>query len=187
MKQKRIISLLLLLSAITFSIGCGNEQPENVPDDSEDTDTQDSAEKSTEYEFTRYDGYEFRVLNADDIYSMHAKIDPGEVNGDTLNDAEYDRCRTLESKTGIKFIETNVGVDSEVISYAQKSILANDDDYDIMYIPARHLVTLSSEGYLHNLLELDSLQLDSDWCCPNITTRALSVESYMPQQAIRSL
>lgn len=162
MKQKRIISLLLL-SAIIFSIGCSNEQSENVTDNSEDTVTHDSVNNSVEYEFTRYDGYEFRVLNADDIYSMHAKIDSGEINGDTLNDAEYERCRTLENKTGIKFIETNVGVDNEVISYAQKSILANDDDYDIMYIPARNVTTLSSEGYLHNLLDLDNLQLDSDW------------------------
>ena len=103
------------------------------------------------------------MLNADDIYSMHAKIDPGESNGDALNDAEYERCRTLEDKTGVKLVETNKDVNNGVISEAQKTIMAGDDAYDVIFVPARNLSALSSEGYLNNLLDLDELNLDREW------------------------
>ena len=159
--QKKIISILLLASIIA-SIGCSGEAAQSGDNTTASNTT--SAAPADEYEFsTAYEGYEYRVLNADDIYSMHAKIDPGEANGETLNDAEYERCRTLEDKMGIKFVETNLGVDSKVAEEATKVVLANEDAYDVIYIPARNMYALSSEGYFNNLLDLDGLQLDKEW------------------------
>lgn len=158
--KKKVISISLL-SALILSVGCGSKGA--VTETTPTGETETTAAQVEEYQFARFDGYEFRVLNADDIYSMHAKIDPGETNGDSLNDAEYERCRTLEDKMGIKFVETNFGVDNDVINEATKVVLAGDDTFDVMYIPARNLNSLSSEGYLNNLLDLKGLQLDREW------------------------
>lgn len=159
--KKRLLSLALLL-ALILPTACGETDGETKTNDTTDSQTT-SAPVDEEYVFPRWDGKEFRVLNADDIYSMHAKIDPGVSNGDMLNDAEYNRCRALEDKTGVKFVETNKGVDDEVIAEAQKAILAGDDTYDVIFVPACHLNTLFSEGYLNNLLDLDVLKLDREW------------------------
>ena len=160
--KKRILSLFLL-SALIISTGCAETANDPKMTETSDSQTTTTAPMEEEYVFPRWEGKEFRVLNADDIYSMHAKIDPGESNGDKLNDAEYDRCRTLEDKTGITFVETNKGVDADVISEAKKAVNSGDDIYDVIFVPARDLNTLSSAGHLNNLLDLDGLKLDREW------------------------
>lgn len=94
--KKRLLSLALLL-ALILPTACGETDGETKTTDTTDSQTT-TAPVEEEYVFPRWDGKEFRVLNADDIYSMHAKIDPGVSNGDMLNDAEYNRAAHLRTR-----------------------------------------------------------------------------------------
>ncbi|MFQ9149533.1 MAG: hypothetical protein ACLR5G_15300 [Eubacteriales bacterium] len=156
--KKRLLSLALLL-ALILPTACGETDGETKTNDTTDSQTT-SAPVEEEYVFPRWDGKEFRVLNADDIYSMHAKIDPVYQTA-TCSTTPSTTSAARGDKTGVKFVETNKGVDDEVIAEAQ-AILAGDDTYDVIFVPARNLNTLSSEGYLNNLLDLDGLKLDRE-------------------------
>ncbi|MBQ8508324.1 MAG: hypothetical protein IJ493_00260 [Clostridia bacterium] len=160
--MKRSITLLLLLSML-MTASCGSS---DVPTDttSASTDTTTEAPKEFVYEFNgNFGGEEFNILNAGDIYSMHAEIDREEITGESLDDAMYERCRTLEEKLNIVVKEDTKGVDSELASYAMQLIMAGDNVYDTMYIPTRDLYKFVSGGYLYNLLEVDGFNFDGEW------------------------
>ncbi|MBQ8508329.1 MAG: hypothetical protein IJ493_00285 [Clostridia bacterium] len=161
--MKRNITLLLLFSMLLTASCGGNDTPASDTTTAGTTDTTTVAQQS-DYEFVGdYGGSEFTILNAGDIYSMHAEINREEATGDPLDDAMYERCRLLEEKLNIVIVEETKGVDEELAKYAMQIVLAGDDSYDTMYLPARDLNKFTSEGYLYNLLEVDGLNLDGEW------------------------
>ncbi|MBQ8509029.1 MAG: extracellular solute-binding protein [Clostridia bacterium] len=149
----------LLLAALMLTTSCGGtSNPTNTPVDTT------TAEPEVTYEFTsNYGGYEFRILNADDIWSMHASITREQQTGEVLDDAMYRRCTTLEDKLNITLNETRLGIGDDVANEARTVILAGDDAYDIMYISAPNMQEFSTQGYVHNLLDFEELQLDQPW------------------------
>ena len=169
-KHSRFMSALLLAALLLSAVGCGNDSGPTGNSGSEDSSA-DNSETSTEtaksYEYADMGGREFRVLNAADIYSMHANIDRETTNGDMLNDAEYNRCRLLEEKMNIVFNETNQGVDNEVADTANRVLMAGEDAYDVIFMPARNLYSFLENGSLFNLLDFDELQLDEPWWLSN--------------------
>ncbi|MBQ8510244.1 MAG: hypothetical protein IJ493_10100 [Clostridia bacterium] len=166
MNAKKLTCLFLLTALLLTSCGGTSTGTDTTADMAEGTGTTTTTEEK-EYEFAEFDGYEFRILNADDIYSMHARIEAEETNGETLNDIQYERCRTLEEKMGITIAETNMGVDNDVANHASQVVMAGEDAYDIMYIPARDLKKFTGEGYLYNLLDFDEFNFDEAWWLQN--------------------
>ena len=165
MKTKlRTLSLLLaaLLASSALS-ACGSE-PVNTDNggDTSAADTSAEAEKGYDYP-TDYSGDTVNILNIEDIFSMHAVIDTGETNGDTLNDTQYNAVRKLEDMTGITWNETNVDLMSEFSNIVQQTILAGDDEYDIIYQGSMDFYKFTSQGFYLNLLDYDEIALDQPW------------------------
>ncbi len=176
MKIKQITASLaasvLLLSALSaVSLPSCSDAGQTTP--SSETQSRETTAPVTEqqeqafvYDYTAAQAYEsapFRILNAEDVYSMHAQIDRESTTGESLNDAMYTRCRTFEEKTGAKLEETGKHVDTELAQFAKKSVMAGEDAYDIIFIPARDLYTFASENALYNLHEISELNLSSPW------------------------
>ena len=72
--SKRVSLLLAAFLAVSSLASCGDTSDQG----GETTPSGDttSAEVKEEYTFSRaYDGQEIRVLNCDDIFSMHARVD----------------------------------------------------------------------------------------------------------------
>ena len=159
-KKLRVLSLFLALVTLSgAAISCGSD---TEPKETTNGDvTSESA--PDEYSFESFPDYEFRVLNIQDVYSMHAVIDPGETNGDTLNDTQYNTVRTLEDKTGIKWKETNVDIEKEFPATVSQMVLSGSDDYDLIYQNTRSYYTHMSQGFYYNLLDYSQVKLDSDW------------------------
>ncbi|MBQ8508330.1 MAG: hypothetical protein IJ493_00290 [Clostridia bacterium] len=161
--MKRNITLLLLFSMLLTASCGGSDTPGNDTTTAGTTDTTTAAQEFV-YEFNGdFGGEEFNILNAGDVYSMHAEINREEATGDPLDDAMYERCRYLEEKLNIVIVEETKHVDEELANYAMKIVLAGEDTYDTMYIPARDLYKFTSEGYLYNLLEVDGFNFDGEW------------------------
>ena len=154
------LSTLTLAASLVLGGCSGAELPES--------DTQTSPSDTTvieqpSYQFTKeYEGEEFHVLNIEDIYNMHGTIDTPEINGEMLNDTQYETCRTFEELTGVSFTESKV-VLYDLRKTVTNTIAAGDDIYDAMYVNGYDYYTLSSEGYLYNLLEYEDIQLDKEW------------------------
>ena len=169
MKSNRLISLALLCGVILGQLAsCGDESvsPENTTDVASGGETTQIEEPAYEFS-TAYSGSTFSILNAGDVYNMRAEIDREESTGESLDDAMYERCRTFEDLTGTVIEEHCEHVDFDLANYAQKTILAGEDLYDTMYIPARDLYKFTSEGMLYNLLDYDAFNFDEPWWLKN--------------------
>ena len=162
--SKKIICLLLL-GAMLASVSCGSTD-DDVKTDTTASDETSTAVESTEfvYEYRKqYNGDEVTILNVADIYSMRSEIDREELTGDALDDVMFNRCRKVENELNIKLNEVTGSVEGELAAIAQQSILAGEDDYDIMYLPARDLYKFTSDNYLYDLMTFDDIKLDKPW------------------------
>ena len=154
----------LLLAAILLA-SCGESSAPVETTAADSTDTTTAAETGLVYEFTEdYGGYEFRILNSEDIYNMHATIIREEQTGETLNDAMFKRCSTLEEKLNITLTEDHTAWAGDgVAAKARTSIMAGDDSYDIAFISQPQMVEFAAEGYVYDLMTMDEMNLDQPW------------------------
>lgn len=163
MNKKRISIILVSLLAVSSFASCGGDAVTTDTTTSGNTDT--TAQPAAEYEFSKeYDGQEIRVLNCDDIFSMHARIDTGETNGESLNDSQYDAVRKLEDTMGIKWVENNVHLQNEMPDRIRQLVLAGDDEYDIIYQSnSQNYYEFTSQNYYYNLCDYSGIQLEKPW------------------------
>ncbi|MDD4772063.1 MAG: hypothetical protein PHZ09_00465 [Eubacteriales bacterium] len=162
---KKLVGLFLIGAMLTAA-SCSKDTNSLLKESTESTDNAIESNSEIEYVYKyakTFDGYEFRILNAGDIYNMRAEINREEITGDALDDMMYNRCRKVEQNLDIVIEETTEHVDSALANRAQQVIVADEDLYDIIYIPARDLYRFIEGGYLYNLLDFDALQLDMPW------------------------
>lgn len=108
-----------------------------------------------------FDGYEFKFLNADQVFSMYTYIIP-DVDGDVLNEACVLRDILAWEKFDIKMTEETKPYD-QLASYAQTLIQTGEHVYDAMYIGCRDLTPLISENLFADLLTVSELKVDKIW------------------------
>ncbi|MBQ8510201.1 MAG: hypothetical protein IJ493_09880 [Clostridia bacterium] len=163
---------LFLLASMLVAVGCGGTETPPAADDTTSGVSEDTTTAVQEYEYpypdTGYGGEEYHILNMGDIYDMHSVMEREELNGETLNDAIYNRNRLIEQKFDIVLKETVYPVsDTESIralcTTAQNSILAGEDEYDVMYLPMGESVSQITSGCFLDLTQIESLQLDENW------------------------
>lgn len=110
-----------------------------------------------------YAGYTFRIMDRSEEQDPNWEtIDvwSESENGDTINDAVYQRNRLLEENLNIKITEEKV---KNPYVNAKTSIMAGSDDFDIFTDGLSLLATLAVEGYLVDLNTVPSLNLSADW------------------------
>lgn len=111
-----------------------------------------------------YGGYEFRFLARSENHSKFWQKDiyAENENGDTLNDAVYKRNMAVEDILDIEIVP--VWVDSGTVSsVAQKSIMANDDEFDVILAPIKELYTLAVGELVYDLNEIPYLDFSKPW------------------------
>lgn len=162
--MKKQITFLILAAMLLSTAACsGSGTVDEVTSTGDEMTTADETTTYT-YEYRKkYDGAEVTILNAGDIYNMRAEIDREELTGDSLDDVMYNRCRKVEHELDIKLTEITDHVDGGLANTAQLSILAGEDEYNIMYIPARDLYKFTEDGYLYDLTTFDDIKLDKPW------------------------
>lgn len=169
MKFKRITALLLL-SALLSATSCGDNstaddtsQPDSNGTDSIETTNPTVTRKSISDDLPERDfgGEIFTVLTFSKLYP---DFFIEESTGDVINDAVYKRNSTVEDRFNCK-IEV-LGKDMafyEPTDFARKSILANDNDFQLL---ASHVVSLSGmvmQDMLMNWYDLDFVNFDKPW------------------------
>lgn len=165
MKKQLSTAMALFILAGTLA-SCGGETSgtnDTGTSGAENTDGGTTAAEEPEYDFTKdYDGKTFRILNYEDVFSMHAKISPETEDGDLLNDTQYKCISTLEDKTGVTVEETNrtyEGYSSDV----RAMLSSGEDAYDVIYVNMNDMYPLASERLLTNLMDNSRISLDEDW------------------------
>lgn len=165
MDKKKMLSLLLLVSICASGASCGDKTPGNDTQPVGDSGDSSEAEVTTaeivpELPDVKYDGYTFTFYGRQGGASEELYVE--EENGDTLNDAVYQRNAKIAEKYDIKFA---LVTDANNGTGAVQSILASDDDYDVIVPPARYAFW----NYVTQGLALDwntdlpYVELDKPW------------------------
>lgn len=162
---------LLLLSIIFLQIitSCAADIVENIGSVAGDTDHVETTAAITDNRSLiddlpnmDYEGYTF---------SMHTRTQPHfqsaimveEQNGETLNDAIYDRNIAIEERFNIQFYEIYDPNSSSPTTTARKVILAGDDTYDMLILGGSGLMDLAVEGLIYSVSELPYIDLTKDY------------------------
>ncbi|MBQ8508914.1 MAG: extracellular solute-binding protein [Clostridia bacterium] len=168
--QKTIALLLTALTPASLLLSCGDTQPI----DPGNVTTASGSEETTalvgyDYGGRDYDGYEFRVLNFESIWSTYIHLDFAEQSGERLDDAVYDRNRKVEDALNFKFVEEEVVYagwgtgQNAILDLVTQAVMAGDYSYDAAYLPVSFKPGIVTDGYLYDLNELPGLNLDEDY------------------------
>ncbi|MCL2518349.1 MAG: hypothetical protein FWF15_07290 [Oscillospiraceae bacterium] len=163
--MKRII-LLILVTILLFS--CSNSG-EIVPNKADETTTNDAIETTIvqireDIPVSDFNGYEFRILTRDADH--HLKEVQAEMeNGDILNDVVYRRNRAVEDKLNIniKIITTPEVTEQELTQYFSKSVLADEDAFDLALPHTVNAGTAATQGIMFNWHNVPYIDFNKPW------------------------
>jgi len=167
---KTISWLLVVLTAASAMASCssgdtgneGNAQSTTAAPAIAETTSAPETEPAYVYPDVTYGGDEFAILNAADRYSMLYQLMPAELNGEALNDERFKLNQEVAERYQITLKETQVAY-NDLQTYAQNEVLANTPVHDIFYLSPKQIAALMNAGYMHNLLDVNKLNIDGDW------------------------
>ncbi|MBQ3860635.1 MAG: hypothetical protein II779_08900 [Clostridia bacterium] len=178
--MKKLISLLLVLcltagSAAAFS-SCSETTSEDEGKTADPTSPASDAEvpEETETEFidpfadTDFGGRDFRVYTSvDDTDATNGNAfiqGSGELNGEAVNDAVYERNAKVSELLNINptFIEASLSYSNHEATI-KKQIMAGADDWDVMANDIMAFGSLARDGYLHNVYSNQILDLNQTY------------------------
>lgn len=182
MKHKKLIISTLLLSLLLASCASGGDDHGDVTStpDSADTDGSSTAEtlppeKTLDLPDTDFGGREFRVLsygNSKYTQFQNFEISSDGENGDVVNDAVFRRNRSIEEKYNVRIKEyrddTNEDFLTSTLPLLRKTVMANEDLYDLAFMTLYSIGTAAREDLLRDLNSVDHIDFSKDWWNPNV-------------------
>ena len=179
--MKKIISLFLsaLLAAGCASslIGCSDngtdsEEGSSAPVTSSAEEGTPEEEEETEwvdpFADTDFGGRAFRVstsIDENDATNADYLIRGSEeLNGESVNDAVYNRNQKIAELLNIKFefTESSYSVGSAE-SDVKQLVVAGDDAFDVLINDIRAMANLSRDGYIHNIYNAPVIDFDQSY------------------------
>ncbi len=172
MTRKQLISALLLAGMLaTVSCGGGGgtgDGGDTTPGGGDDTNP--PVADGYDYQGKRFDGYELTMLNLDVQYGCYIRLDFTEQTGEQLDEAIYARNRKVEDQLGITISEIILPRGSEWLTGQQavceavmNQVMADDDDYEMAYLPTFYKREVLTGEYLLNLCDIPELNLYSEY------------------------
>ena len=163
--MKRIAAFILcgLLCASAFSCGTKSD------DASETTSASETAQNEVTEADTLsdnlpdkdYSGENFVLLAFEQSYSRYGTED---LNGDVINDALYERNRTIEERYNINLDVRNSGEnDATQIDAIKRSVLAGSKDYDTVIVNSVYAAMSSLDNLYVNLYDIPHLDFSRPW------------------------
>lgn len=150
------LAAMLFLTACGNTTDAGNENTSAEKDSTSDTTTEESMPVLPERDFG---GYEFTFLNGNTAYT-YGSVVAEEQNGETMNDAIYQRNAKVEDRYNIKIKE--VLTDSAQKDFT-KSVTAGDNSFDIGLLRMEWAFPIVLENGAVNWADIPNLKLDEEW------------------------
>ena len=168
--NKRILSALLCALLIASATACGNTESTETTVDTTTSDTSDTAEvaesspeETVSLPDKTFDGEEVMFLTAHcngyDWYSSY-EIYSEEINGELINDAVFNRNKTVEDRLKIQISQTKLENPHNV---AKESLNAGDTQFDVVMPYINDTISLATQGLLMDLQTVPWLDLEQSW------------------------
>ena len=142
MKMKRFTAISALLCTLLLSLGAcgGGSDTTDVQTDNTQASVTEAVtvEESDGTEYLsllpegNFEGEQMRFLSrasTDTVVRYYSEVMATETNGETMNDAIYERTQRLEERYGVTFVEERV---DGVSAIYQKSYMAGEDNWDVI-------------------------------------------------------
>lgn len=169
----RAIALALLLAFCLT--GCGTEQSDTKTTDPAESDSS----STTEIDTSNLSDAEKRKLVSDDLktvdfgdreFNILSRTDftyefDSEQTGDVLDDAVYNRNRTVEERFNVKIVTHayGEGTQGNVLELANKSIEAGDDEYQLLSAYSYLAAPGSLNGLYLNWYDVPNVNFEKPW------------------------
>jgi hypothetical protein len=162
--KKRITATTLFLLIIAQAVSCGGM---GSPSDTTSMHTADISEVTTEaaYVYPELDlgGGDFTILNGSNTWSIYNALDFESLTGETLDDAIYNRNRSLESRYNFNLKVVEYEQNAKLVPHLRSVVMAGEDIYDAAYCQTNLIGPLISEDFFLNLHNVPGLQLSEPW------------------------
>ena len=164
--SKRTISSLLLAAMLATLAACGSEPAVGGNDETTSGKASDTVTETVEkadIPEDKYEGYEFRILGVEKATgAKNSEIAVETENGETLNDAVYNRNRMVEERFGIK-ISHIVGDYSNIVSGVGKTVLAGEDAYDAAVDTTAFISSGIVNQYILPITDVPYIDIEKSW------------------------
>lgn len=162
--HKHLLCLLLAGLLLTSCAGNTDKSTETTGGDVQ------TIEEATETEVDPYanidlGGMELRFLNyPGKMWDTMSILDYEDLSGVGLEDAVYNRNRTLEDRLNMKIV---VYEEKKFQNALVQTVAANEDLYDAVYTKTDSLASNIAAGMFQNLKDISTLELDEVWWEPS--------------------
>lgn len=166
--MKRITTVLLLLALTLGAFSCGSEPGKTDETTApEDTTQGEETTQGSGLPELNYGGKTVNILVEDYGGYVGAEFYVDETNGDIVNDAIFNRNRTVEEQLNVKLDWVSIthtwDTRSEFLTRFRSSILAADGAYDIAAGIGYFMPSFVSEGILADMSTLPYINIDKPW------------------------
>ena len=154
MKFKKLLFAVLAAATVLCAASCKEEKKErtDISIDQEDEFLKDLLIED-------YEGYNFRIL-ARKGFAKQQVVE--EETGNIIDDAIFKRNETVKQLLNVEITAFETA-SSTANTEAMSSILAGDDQYDLIFTHSRSAFQYAVQNTLINYNEVDTLHLDKPW------------------------
>ena len=162
MNFKKLLCLLLALITVVALAACGGKE-------TKENEAWEMGEADMSFldhiEIEDLDGYNFRILTRKGKTMMNDQY-VEEETGDIINDAVYRRNETVKALFNIDI--TAIESSSDTADDALNTILAGDDQYDVIFPHSRKAFQYAIQDALVNFNEVSTIDLSKEWWVKDI-------------------
>lgn len=108
-----------------------------------------------------YDGYTFTILTTESNYAI-ITIDVESIDGDIINDAIYNRNRTVENSLNV-IIKQDLKSLSASNTAIINNVAAGDHVHDVIFIESNNSTTLARSNSFVDLMTVPNLNFNKPW------------------------
>ncbi len=165
--MKKVISILIVLSMLASFAACAGSGSGSAKDTKPSTTTSPTVTTpAIEYEQDDlpeeldFGGATVNILSMDNALWVD-EITVEELSSDVINDSIYNREIFVEERLGVEIENTKLSMKDLKTAFT-KMMTADEDTYQAIVYTA-HISEDISNGYFHDLYEVEYLNLDKPW------------------------
>ena len=168
MKFKRFLCAFLASLMVVGTMAACATADEEQPEDSKSTEAATEGETVLRDNLPGnldYSGAEITIISRDMEGWTRGEVSVDGLNGDPVNDAVYERNKSVESRLNIKFnsiLEKTTG-SGDVPNKVVTSVKAGTGEYDLMAAASYTTFNHTISGNFVNLKNLEFLDLEQPW------------------------
>lgn len=189
-KSTRILALFLaLLTGCSMFLSCASDKAEENTSSAEVTSGEAANEEivpeETEPELPMDDLGEADFAGADYIIAGLSNrttdaVTSDELNGEVINDAQYNSARTVEERFNVNIGYEDLANADDAMETVIKGIVASGEDkYSIAFGVDTRQISLALSGHYFNLKAIPQFNFDQPWWIDSTDTIAVGDKAYV--------